>query len=357
MTPSAIMATQSLLLSRDPDVLGVLRPVLEELGIGGEVCMAQDSALSMIASRKFNPVIVDCAQMEAGGELLRKLRQSIANRDSLALGIVVGETQASDAFAFGANLVLRKPLSSEETSRILRTACSLVSHMRRRFMRHVLHTLAYVHVDGILDTPMLLDVSEGGISVQALDPMEERRSFAIRFSLPDEALPFESIASPVWNDSSGRVGLRFLGMALPARQRLHGWLEAHGVSGSGDLHLAGPALAPTPDFTPDRVQFPLQLAPAAFTALTIAFDMVLVAVSVVLFGIISSLVIGDLPSANVAKHGGLLLGCVCWVLYRYVFFGALSVTPGSRIATALSDRFMIWLHSRCNPAGLQHLFE
>jgi hypothetical protein len=40
-----------------------------------------------------------------------------------------------------------------------------------------------------------------------------------------------------------------------------------------------------------------------------------------------------------------------------VFFGALSVTPGSRIATALSDRFMIWLHSRCNPAGLQRLFE
>ena len=351
-----MMASQSLLLSGDPDVLGILGPVLEELGLGTEVCTAPDSALSMIASRKFNPVIVDCAQIEAGGELLRKVRQSIANRDSLALGIITAETEATDVFAYGANLVLRKPLSTEETSRILRTACSLVSHMRRRFMRHVLHTLAYVHVDGILDTPMLLDVSEGGISVQALDTMEERRSFAIRFSLPGEAEPFESVASPVWNDSSGRVGLRFVGMASPARQRLRSWLEAHGVTGPPEAEQAEETPIIAPVVAPERVHFPLQLAPAAFTVLSIVFDCIVVALAVIVFGVVSSLVIGEWPSANVVKHGGLLLGCVCWVLYRYVFFGAITVTPGSRMATIVADWFTVWLYNRRSPAGLQRLF-
>ena len=76
-----IVATQSLLLCRDPDVLGVLRPMLDELGLGPEVCSAPENALDLLQSRKFNPVIVDCDEMDADGELLRSLRESPANRD------------------------------------------------------------------------------------------------------------------------------------------------------------------------------------------------------------------------------------------------------------------------------------
>jgi len=154
-----IVATQSLLLCRDPDVLGVLRPMLDELGLGPEVCSAPDNALDLLQSRKFNPVIVDCDQMDADGELLRSLRKSVTNRDSIALGIISDDAAVSDAFALGANLVIRKPVDAEEAGRILRTARALVTKMRRRFLRHVLHTLAYVHVDGLNDTPMLLDIS------------------------------------------------------------------------------------------------------------------------------------------------------------------------------------------------------
>jgi len=336
-----IVATQSLLLCRDPAVLGVLRPMLDELGLGPEVCSAPDNALDLLQSRKYNPVIVDCDQMDADGELLRSLRESVTNRDSIALGIISDEAAASDAFALGANLVIRKPVDAEEAGRILRTARALVTKMRRRFLRHVLHTLAYVHVDGLNDTPMLLDIGEGGLALQALDPLEERRAFSIRFSLPGDPEEYEAVAAAVWNDVSGRAGMRFLGLPVAARERLREWLAVHGAEGPADV---------SPDDVPawdeDQVHLPVQLAPTAQAVGGAAVDVLIVAAAVGVFGLVSWAITAEVPPAPAGGSAALLLGCLCWLVYRYVFFAGLSMTPGGHVVVALADRVLIWLYNR-----------
>jgi CheY-like chemotaxis protein len=336
-----IVATQSLLLCRDPAVLGVLRPMLDELGLGPEVCSAPDSARDLLQSRKFNPVIVDCDQMDADGELLRSLRESVTNRDSIALGIISDDAAVSDAFALGANLVIRKPVDAEEAGRILRTARALVTKMRRRFLRHVLHTLAYVHVDGLSDTPMLLDIGEGGIALQALDPLEERRAFSIRFSLPGDPEEYEAVAAAVWNDVSGRAGMRFLGLPVAARERLREWLAVHGAGGPADV---------SPDDVPawdeDQVHLPVQLAPTAQAVCGAAADLLIVAAAVGVFGLVSWAITAEVPPAPAGGSAAMLLGCLCWLVYRYVFFGGLGMTPGGHVVAALADRVLVWLYNR-----------
>jgi CheY-like chemotaxis protein len=333
------MATQALLLCRDPDIVGVLRPMLDELGLGAEVCSAPDNGLGLLKSRKYNPVIVDCDQMDSGGELLRSLRESSANRDSIALGIIRDGAEVSDAFALGANLVIRKPLDKEETGRILRTARSLVQRMRRRFLRHALHTLAYVHVDGVRDTPMLLDVGEGGLALQALDQLEERRAYSLRFSLPGDPEEFETVASPAWSDRSGRIGMRFMGMTAASRQRLRDWLGDHGVNGPADVGEEA-------DRFEEKVQFPLQLTPAACAVCGAVVDLLIVAAAVGVFGLVSWLITGEVPPAGGEVYAALLLGCVCWLLYRYVLFKGVSLTPGGRAAAAIADRALLWMYNR-----------
>jgi CheY-like chemotaxis protein len=335
------MATQSLLLCRDPDVVGVLRPMLDELGLGPEVCAVNASALDLLLTRKYNPVIVDCDQMDADGELLRSLRESPANRDSIALGIIGDGAEVSDAFALGANLVIRKPVDTAEAGRILRTARSLVTRMRRRFLRHVLHTLAYVNVDGLRDTSMLLDIGEGGLAIQALDALEERRAFSIRFFLPGDPEEFEAVAAAVWNDSSGRVGMRFMGMPAASRGRLKNWLAVHGATGPADI-----APEDLPAWAEERVQFPLQLAPAAHAVCGAAVDLLIVTSAVAVFGLVSWAITAEVPPAGVGGYAAMLLGCVCWLLYRYVFFGGLSMTPGGHVAAALADRVLVWMYNR-----------
>ncbi len=343
------MATQSLLLCRDPDIVGVLCPMLDELGLGAEVCSAAGSAQTLLQVRKYNPVIVDCDQIDGGGELLRSLRESAANRDSITLGIIRDDAALSDAFANGANLVIRKPVDSQEAGRILRTARSLVTRMRRRFLRHVLHTLAYVHIDGISDTPMLLDIGEGGLAIQGLDPLEERRAFSLRFMLPGDPEEFETIATAVWTDASGRSGLKFLGMLAACRQRLREWMQVHGADGSADIGAD--------EFSgEDRVHFPLQLAPAAHAVGSVLVDLLIVGAAVGVFGLISWVFTGDVPPAPVGGYAALLLGCVCWLLYRYLFFGRLSMTPGGHVAATIADRILVWIYNRQQqrrPTGLE----
>ena len=336
-----IVATQSLLLCRDPDVLCVLRPMLDELGLGPEVCSTPDNALGLLKSRKYNPVIVDCDQMYADGELLRSLRESPANRDSIALGIISDDAAVSAAFALGANLVIRKPVDAEEAGRILRTARALVTKMRRRFLHHALHTMAYVHVDGLNDTPMLLDIGEGGIALQALDPLEERRAFSIRFSLPGDPEEYEAVAAAVWNDISGRAGMRFLGLPVASRERLKEWLAVHGAGGPADLSPDG-----DPAWDEVQVHLPLRLTPTAQRVCGSAVDVLIVAVAVGVFGLVSWAITADVPPAPVGGSAAMILGCLCWLVYRYGFFGGLSMTPGGHVVATTADRVLVWLYNR-----------
>jgi CheY-like chemotaxis protein len=329
------MATQALLLCRDPNVVGVLGPMLNRMGLGAEVCDAHASALDLLATRKFNPIIVDCEEMEASSELLRSLRQSPSTRDCIALGIIGDDRQQHDAFALGANLVLHKPVTVEEAGKILRTARGLISRMRRECMRHVVHTLAYVHLDGLYDTPMLLDISEGGMAIQALEPLEQGRAYAVRFFLPRAIESFEAVAAVAWADSSGRAGLRFLGMPPVGRERLRRWLDEQGIDTQPEVD------APEGD---ERVQLPLQLAPMALLVLSSVIDLLLVLVGVAAFATIAA-VAGVSVTEDISTRV-LLLSAVCWLIYRYAFFGALRMTPGAHLAAALADRCLAWNYNR-----------
>lgn len=335
------MATQSLLLCSDPEAVGVLRETLAGLGIDAEVCDARETALDVLARRRFDPVIVDCDQIDADGEVLRKLRASAANKDVIALGIVRDDSQIRQVYSSGANFILHKPVSYDEAGRILRTARALVTRMRRRFIRLVVHTLAYTRLDGVDDCPMLLDIGEGGMAIQALEPLEPRRAFAVTFTLPGEAEEFEAVAATAWSDPSGRCGLRFLGMPPVQRERLKTWLARNGASGPGeapaDISLPG---GPS-------VQLPVQVHPIIHSFLTILFDLGIVGTAVTVFVAIAYGTAQAQPPAGTTAAATGLLMCLAWLMYRYVFFGTVVMTPGGHAAAGVCDRVLAWHYNRC----------
>src|SRR5689334_13648127 len=103
------MATQSLVVSRDPEILGVLRPLMNELGMGVQVCPAS-RAMDTLEKGKFDTVIVDCDEDENGVELLANIRQSQSHQKAVAVGITSNADNMQSLFDNGATFVLSKPL-------------------------------------------------------------------------------------------------------------------------------------------------------------------------------------------------------------------------------------------------------
>src|SRR3984885_11654441 len=71
---------------------------------------------------------------------------------------------------------------------------------------------------------MILDLSEQGVSMQTVVPLEAERRVRVRLDLPDSDDHLETTGYIAWADPLGRAGVRFSELPLEARQRLDEWL-------------------------------------------------------------------------------------------------------------------------------------
>ena len=130
------MTLESLLVTRDQQVIGVLRSTMEKLSIDVEVCHGAHSGSEILGSEKFDAVIVDCDDLEGGLEVLESLRKSPSNRNSVTFAILNGNTTTQAAFDMGAKFVLQKPISVLNATRCFSAALSFMLRERRRYFRH-----------------------------------------------------------------------------------------------------------------------------------------------------------------------------------------------------------------------------
>ena len=70
------MNLDSLLISRDASLLGVLRPALEKISVDVQVSTDSRTGNDLLAKEKFDAVIIDCDDLENGFSLLKNLRQA-----------------------------------------------------------------------------------------------------------------------------------------------------------------------------------------------------------------------------------------------------------------------------------------
>ena len=220
------MGLESLLLSRDPNVIRVLQPALEKLSIEVEVCQGAQSGTEILWSEKFDAVIVDCDDLEGGVAVLQDLRRSPSNRSSIAFAILNGHTTTHRAFEMGANFVLQKPISSLNAWRCFSAGLGLMVRERRRYFRHPIELpVLVVLAPGDEVRATTSNVSEGGMAIRYKGMLPQGTVAKLVFTLPGIQIPVEVKAEIVWVDRSGQAGLRFLEFPKQARQNMERWLE------------------------------------------------------------------------------------------------------------------------------------
>ncbi len=93
---------------------------------------------------------------------------------------------------------------------------------RRHALRQKVNTPAFASFDGVTGG-MILDLSEEGMAMQALAPLEANSLVPLHLSLGEPAAYLETTGYVAWADALGRAGVRF--SDLPD--------EARAVSGNG----------------------------------------------------------------------------------------------------------------------------
>lgn len=220
------MALESLLLSRDPQVIRVLQPALEKLSIEVEVCRGVSSGQEILRTEKFDAIIVDCDDLEGALSVLEGLRKSASNKNSVTFAILNGSTTTRQAFKMGANFVLQKPISALNARRCFSAAINFMMRERRRYFRHPVEmpaTLSFGEGQKLKIT--LNNISEGGTAIFFRGPLPKGGVSSVSFKLPGTATPLEPKVQIAWMDESGRAGLRFMDVSKDVRAQLDSWLS------------------------------------------------------------------------------------------------------------------------------------
>ncbi len=220
------MSLKSLIVCADLQAVQVLTGLLNDLGIGTELSDRVSSATDRLTSSRFDVVVIDCTGLPGAIQLVTGLRERGENRSALAIGLVDGTTDVKGVFTAGANFVIYKPISAERASASLRAARGLMHREKRRSRRVRLHaqaSIAYANVENAPAT--LLDLSEEGAAIQSDRRLPPRCKVYFQFNLPGQVSTVRLAGEVTWQDSAGRVGVRFAHVPQTSRRVLTDWIK------------------------------------------------------------------------------------------------------------------------------------
>jgi CheY-like chemotaxis protein len=329
------MSWKSAVFSRDPEALAMITPSLQDLGIAAETISQQADALLRVGEEKFDAVIFDCDAAEGipFDELLRAIRQGSLNSRLVVIAVVSDPAAMQPAFNQGANFVICKPLAADITRRTLRAATCVLYRMARRYPRRTVNSLSMVTIDDAADSAMIMQLAEGGMGIQALEPLEVSRSLKLRFEIPGTSIKVQATGEIAWADAAGRIGIRFSEIADQDQARLREWIFSDALDAM--MPTSAASMASGSAASQASIGGRLLLTPAPQRLCAALLDGCIVLGATALFELLVLGLVRTAPHTIMAQATVLAIPCLFWSVYQYLFLR--SVTPGTHIARVLSN--------------------
>jgi ActR/RegA family two-component response regulator len=219
------MVLESLLVTRDPEVLRVLRLALGKLGIAVEVCTGTEAGGEIIDAKKFDAVIIDCDDLNGGLDILQGVRKGTTNKSAVTFAILNGHSSIRTAFGMGASFVLQKPITMAAALRCFSAAEGAMLRERRRYFRVPVEAPVTIHYgQGGEMRVTAYNLSEGGMAIHAASPLPATAISTVNFTLPGTRMVLEPKSELAWSDGAGKAGIRFRDLPKSTREELERWV-------------------------------------------------------------------------------------------------------------------------------------
>ena len=213
---SAALNLQALVVCSDDKIIRALRRVLSDLEIAAEFCSDADSAVSKLTRRRFESVIVDCAEPDIAAKVFASVRSALCNKRSIAVAMIDRQKAVRTAFELGAHFVLYKPISAERARNSFRAARALMKCERRRNARVPVEIP--VALTGGRGTPqrkaISCDLGVGGMSLKLSRRALTDGALHVKFELPGAECSIECAAEIAWDGGGAQAGIRFVNLSL-----------------------------------------------------------------------------------------------------------------------------------------------
>jgi len=237
------MRLNALLMCRNQGPLQVLAAQLGELGISQDVCLSAPEAVEALTQGRYSALILDF-DLPGAAQVAQLAHMVPPRRRPVVFAMIGVLTGIGSTFQAGANFVLYKPLVAEQVARSLRVGRGFMRPDRRRATRHKIETLAYLKCGTTTLPTIVVDISEGGLALQAPEPLTMLPEIGFRFALPGGAHSVEGSGELIWADDIGRAGMLFTRLTAASQKYLKNWLAKRSAKRKGDVRP--PAFAEKP---------------------------------------------------------------------------------------------------------------
>src|SRR6202158_1910228 len=117
------MAFRALLFSKSSETSAAMTTACKSTGIRAEVCSDIFTAIEKGKTQAFSCVIADWADQPEASFLLKRARESVPNRDTVAVAIVDNEPTHAEMRDNRLDFLIYRPISAEEANAVLAKAC------------------------------------------------------------------------------------------------------------------------------------------------------------------------------------------------------------------------------------------
>jgi DNA-binding response OmpR family regulator len=217
----------ALLIGPDSAMSALFSNIFEEIGIRTQSCSDDERVAGILSDSKFEALVLDFDNVDAGVSIVCKLRESSSSRDAIVFAVATASSTRQRAFAGGANFAFGRPFVLPEIRNVLRTAYALMLRDRRRYFRCPAEYPVYItRTSGETVQGTTINVSGNGMATNLACNLQVGERLNLAFAMSDAELAISAVGRVVWDDKHGKTGISFECTSADVGKRLAAWLDA-----------------------------------------------------------------------------------------------------------------------------------
>ncbi len=222
------MALRIMVVDDEPEALKLIKTTLEPLGHEVFTLLDSREAAESLEQQKFDMILVDVRMPHLDGfELSQRIRTSRLNRDA----VIVMITGAYDvdvirkAWREGVTFFITKPFNPQRLSSLIQAVGRSMSKENRRYARLPLRTPVNCRRSDKQFRATSLNISEGGMLLQASGDSKVGEEISLQFTIPKLAEPLKPRARVVRKEAKDRIAVEFSSLTPDDRRVIQHYIS------------------------------------------------------------------------------------------------------------------------------------